>query len=149
MQVTPKAATENLQKRSQKSPDIELLQYCCMNPLATYLGGGMVSPRIIARLFSAASILFRMAPWRHVSEAQVLRIDIPDLEVEGACLSVIGGAGESFGLLLFRSVEAYVAFASSPPSPAGEVNIERRTTRTARGTRPSSHQRTGAPTSAF
>jgi hypothetical protein len=93
------------------------------DPLATYLGGGTISPRIIARLFSAASILFRMAPWRHVSEGQVLRIDIPDLAVEGACLSVIGGAGESFGLLLFRSVEAYVAFASSPPNPPSEEKL--------------------------
>ncbi|HXI11442.1 MAG TPA: SEC-C metal-binding domain-containing protein [Thermoanaerobaculia bacterium] len=89
----------------------------------SYLGGGAISPAVVARLFSAASILFRAAPWRHVSEEQILRVDIPRLAVDGGCLSVIGGAGESFGLLLFRSIEAYKAFASGPPAPASEEEL--------------------------
>jgi hypothetical protein len=83
-----------------------------LDPLPTYLGDGAISPAIVASLFSAASVLFRTAPWRHVGEEQVLRVDIPDLQVEAACLSVIGGAGESLGLLLFRSIDAYATFAS-------------------------------------
>ena len=82
-------------------------------PEFTYLGGGTIRPAAVARLFSAASILFRTAPWRRVEEHQIVRVDIPALEVDGACLSVIGGGGESFGLLIFRSIEAYHSFAGA------------------------------------
>lgn len=92
-------------------------------PFATFLADGAIAPDVVGDLFSAASAFFRAAPWRHVSEEQVLRVDIPALQVEGACLCVIGGAGESFGLLLFRSMDAYVAFASRPPLPATEETL--------------------------
>jgi len=48
---------------------------------------------------------------------QVLRVDIPQLGVEGACLSIIGALGESFGITLFPSHgghEAFVAAGSEP-----------------------------------
>ncbi len=94
-------------------------------PLAmvqSYLAGGN-SPAVVARLFSAAGSLFRAAPWRDVSEDQLVRVDIPSLAVDGVCLSVIGGAGESFGLLLFQSLEAYEALAAAPPAPASEEEL--------------------------
>ncbi len=85
--------------------------------LTSYLADG-VSPDLVRTFFSAASSLFRAAPWRHVTEQQVLCVDIPELQVKEACLTVIGGAGESRGLLLFRSLDAFMNFGSAlPPDP--------------------------------
>jgi hypothetical protein len=74
----------------------------------SYLGDG-VEPEVVASLFSAAGAFFRAAPWKHVDETQVLQADIPVLGLSEACLCIIGGAGESFGLLLFRSFAGYRA----------------------------------------
>jgi hypothetical protein len=79
-------------------------------PENSYLGDGEVPPRLVAELFKAASLLFRTAPWRRMSDQQILRVDIPSLGIDGACLSVIGAAGESYGLLLFSSVVDYHTF---------------------------------------
>jgi SEC-C motif len=76
----------------------------------SYLGDGDIPPRLVEELFRAARLLFRTAPWRLMSDQQILRVDIPHLGIDGACLSVIGAAGESFGLMLFRSVHDYHAF---------------------------------------
>ena len=83
----------------------------------SYLAGG-ISSGIVGRLFSVSSVVFRMSPWRRMVDSEVLRIDIPQLDLEGACLSVIGAAGESFGFLLFPSVEAFEAFVTAPPEPS-------------------------------
>lgn len=80
-------------------------------PPASYLDGGKIPPEILGGFFSAASILFKMAPWQRMFDSEILRVDIPRLDIEGACLSVIGAAGESFGILLFRSLESFEAFA--------------------------------------
>ena len=95
---------------------------------ASYLEDGRVSPATVAQLFRAAEILFRLAPWTVAADNQVLRMDIPALGVEGACLSVIGNLGESLGLLVFPSLEAFDAFAM-----AGE-EAERRGSRPDAGT---------------
>ena len=85
----------------------------------SYLAGGSIAPEVVARLFSAASRFFRAAPWRHVTENQLIGVDIPALEIEGGCLCIVGGQGESFGLLLFRSLEALERYASQKPGPGG------------------------------
>ncbi|HUP59664.1 MAG TPA: SEC-C domain-containing protein [Thermoanaerobaculia bacterium] len=76
----------------------------------SYLGDGDIPPDAVRELFQAASLLFRSAPWRHMSDQQVLRVDIPHFEIDGACLSVIGAGGDSFGLLLFDSILEYESF---------------------------------------
>lgn len=77
----------------------------------SYLGDGDIPPDAVQELFEAASLLFRQAPWRLVGDQQILRVDIPRFEIDSACLSVIGAAGESFGLLLFDSLDDYETFA--------------------------------------
>lgn len=79
-------------------------------PQPSYLGHGKIAPQLVGELFQAAALLFRTAPWRRLSDQQILRVDIPSLGIDGACLSIIGGAGESFGLLLFGSLEDFDAF---------------------------------------
>jgi hypothetical protein len=76
----------------------------------SYLQEGEIAEETVAEFFVAAQSLFKAAPWGVVQEHQIVGVDIPRLKVEGACLSVIGGNEESFGILLFRSVEDYLAF---------------------------------------
>ena len=93
-------------------------------PDQSYLEQGRVSAETIADLFRAAELVYRMAPWKTMDEQQLVRVDVPRFGVSGACLSVIGGAGESFGLILFPSLEAFEAFASTVQTPdAGRIDL--------------------------
>ena len=75
----------------------------------SYLTGG-IAPAAMAKLFDAASTFYRAKPWEHVIEQQLVRIDIPAMRVDGSCMSIIGGVGESFGFLLFPSIEDFENF---------------------------------------
>ncbi len=79
--------------------------------LPSYLAGD-ISPDVIERFFLAAAALYRAAPWKSVTEDQVVRVDIARLAVDGRCLSVIGHAGESLGFLLFPSLDDFDDFIS-------------------------------------
>jgi len=76
----------------------------------SYLRGG-ATPAIVREFFDAAIPLFRAAPWRQIEDRQIIAVDIPAFDIRDACLSVIGAAGESFGLLLFRSMNDFWSFA--------------------------------------
>lgn len=76
----------------------------------SYFGNGGISADALGQLFQAASLLFRAAPWRYATEEHLLRVDIPQFGIEGACLCVIGEAGESRGILLFRSLADFERF---------------------------------------
>ncbi len=73
----------------------------------SYFENGRVGIEAVASLFRAADVLYRLAPWKVAADTQVLRVDIPAYDVVGACLSIIGNAGESTGLILFPSLEAF------------------------------------------
>jgi hypothetical protein len=90
---------------------------------ASYLGDGRVPADAMAELFRCAEQLWRIAPWNAASDDQVLRMDIPALGVEGACLSIIGELGESFGVMIFPSLAGYQGFldAADAPRPAGST----------------------------
>lgn len=98
------------------TPELDVLLHQMLESMAddadapSYLDGGRIAPETVARLFSSAEILYRMAPWKVASDDQVLRLDIPSLGVEGACLSIIGSLDESLGLILFPSAVGYDAF---------------------------------------
>ena len=77
---------------------------------ASYLEGGRVPPSAVAELFSAAEVLYRMAPWKYADDTQVLRMDIPTLEVDGACVSILGNAGLQQGVAIFPSLAGFQAF---------------------------------------
>jgi SEC-C motif len=79
-------------------------------PDESYLEEGRVSVDTVADLFGAAELVYRMAPWKAMDDQQLVRVDIPSLGIDGACLSVIGAGGESFGLILFPSLEGFEAF---------------------------------------
>jgi hypothetical protein len=86
----------------------------------SYLEGGRVPPEAVAALFAAAEILYRVAPWKVATDDRVLRMDIPALGVEGACVSIIGNLGESLGVLVFPSLSGYRAFGRAAEGPLRE-----------------------------
>ena len=76
----------------------------------SYLEGGRISPETVAGLFASSARLFRCAPWNSVHDSQVLRMDIPALGVDGACISIMGFLGESYGAAMFQSLASFLAF---------------------------------------
>jgi hypothetical protein len=77
---------------------------------ASYFEGGRIAAQSIESLFRAAEALFRVAPWKVADDAQVLRLDIPALGVEGGCVSIIGALGESLGFIIFPSLMGFESF---------------------------------------
>jgi hypothetical protein len=84
---------------------------------ASYLAGGRIPPEAVAQLFASARALHALAPWRVMTDDQVLRLDIPALGVEGACVSVIGQLGQSRGILIFPSLVGYDALLRCAEAP--------------------------------
>ncbi|MEJ7729939.1 MAG: hypothetical protein WKG00_12040 [Polyangiaceae bacterium] len=81
---------------------------------ASYLGGGALSADRMATFFSTAGRLWRAAPWDIVpSDSHLLGVDVPALGLTGVCVSIIGQAGQSFGLLAFESIAAQRAFVAA------------------------------------
>ena len=78
----------------------------------SYLEGGSVSEKTVAEFFQAAETLYRVAPWKKMTEVQPVRVDIPALDVREACFSVAGSMGESQGLFLFGSIDDFEFFFS-------------------------------------
>jgi hypothetical protein len=62
---------------------------------------------LLARFAEASSQLYRCAPWTMLSDTEVLGVDIPELGISDACLSVIGSAQDWCGFALFDDIEAY------------------------------------------
>ncbi|MFN7964529.1 MAG: SEC-C domain-containing protein [Acidobacteriota bacterium] len=93
---------------------------------AGYLGGGRVSHDAVSELFDAADDLGLAAPWTIVGDQQLLRLDIPALGVEGACVSIIGALGQTLGLLIFPSHARYEAFervATRPRRKSSRIDL--------------------------
>ena len=87
----------------------------------SYLEGGHVSPAAVARLFTAARFLWTVKPWNIANDGDAIRVDIPALGVDGACVSIIGALGERLGLMMFPSLEALGVFASAAERPQPET----------------------------
>ena len=76
----------------------------------SYFASGRVSPAAVEKLFTACAHLFAVQPWAVADDTQAIRMDIPALDVDGACVSVIGGLDECPGLSIFPSVEGLERF---------------------------------------
>ena len=94
----------------------------------SYLEGGNISARTVRHLFDVAVLFHAMTPWKTVAAEQVLRMDLPELEVEGACVSIIGGSGGVPGFLLFPSLDGFHSWASTPEPSGPEQTVETGTT---------------------
>jgi len=81
------------------------------------LGGGIV-PEAMASFFRAAVDLFRAKPWKLVPGDAILSVTAEARGLNQAALSVIGQMGQSFGFLLFSSVEDFDAYLDAAESIA-------------------------------
>ena len=70
----------------------------------SYFAWGRVPPDAVEKLFNACLSLFAAKPWTVAGDTQVLRLDIPALDVDGACVSIVGALGEVHGLAIFPSM---------------------------------------------
>lgn len=95
---------------------------------ASYFENGRVSEASIDGLFRAARLLYLTAPWEKlVDDRQFLRLDIPALDVEGACVSVIGTLGEELGLIIFPSLteaKHFLRFAGNNNNRSGDGPVD-------------------------
>jgi hypothetical protein len=83
----------------------------------SYFEGGRVGKATVAALFRAAMSLYEVAPWEVAGDSQIIRVDIPRYDIAGGCLSIIGALGESLGLILFPSLEAFERFLDKADRP--------------------------------
>ena len=86
----------------------------------SYFASGHVSPAAVEELFAAGARLFESEPWKVVDDIQTIRMDIPDLDVDGACVSVIGGLGQLRGVLIFPSAEGFERYVEASATGALE-----------------------------
>ncbi len=68
---------------------------------------GGVSAESFERLFRTTSELFTAEPWSIVDDVEVLQVDIPSLNVEGACVSICGASSDIKGLMVLPSYDEF------------------------------------------
>ena len=73
----------------------------------SYFASGHVSAAAVEKLFTACARLFAVKPWAVADDTQAIRMDIPALDVDGACISVVGALDECRGVVIFPSVEDF------------------------------------------
>ena len=86
----------------------------------SYLAEGRVPAVAVEALFSAGNALYALEPWALGDEPPILRLDIPALGVDGACVSIIGQLGEVHGILIFPSLDDFYAFLDASKARAYE-----------------------------
>lgn len=94
---------ELLARMCEKLAEGDALEPSCLSP--------DVTPEAMSAFFKAAAALFRAKPWKQVPDDQCLfSVTIERLGVRDAAMSVIGQLGQSFGLILFSSLDAFEAY---------------------------------------
>ncbi len=84
---------------------------------ASYFGDGTVPEEVVRQLFAAARVLGHGFPWEIAADIEPIRVDIPGLGVDGACLSIIGQMGRSPGILVFSSLDDFETFLRTALQP--------------------------------
>jgi hypothetical protein len=79
-------------------------------PDLSWLADERIAPADLKAYFDAARALYLLAPWRFVPDTHVMRVDVPECAIEGACLSIVGELAETLGFLLFPSLDDFDGF---------------------------------------
>lgn len=74
-------------------------------------------PAAVEGLFGAADALNAVDPRSVVGDQRALRLDIPELGVEGACVSIIGALGENLGALIVPPLAGHEASRKAATRP--------------------------------
>ena len=77
---------------------------------ASYFEDGRIPASLVEQLFDAARFLHLAGPWQTALDDDLLRLDIPQLGLAGASISVLGAAGLERGFVIFPSYWAFEAF---------------------------------------
>ena len=85
---------------------------------------GRVSPAAVGKPFTACAHLFAVKPWALADDTQAIRMDIPALDVDGVCVSVIGGLDGCLGVSIFPSVEGLERFSRRRPVSSRNVRCQ-------------------------
>lgn len=75
----------------------------------TYLPPG-ASSELVADLFARARALHALEPWKNAGDEDVFAVDVPEMDIRGGVLSLIGSLGESTGFLMFASAADFRVF---------------------------------------
>lgn len=75
----------------------------------SYLYRDQVDPALVGGFFEAAGKLWKAAPWKNATDSQIVRLSVPALGLPSAAVSIMGMARKSYGLLMFESLEGYLA----------------------------------------
>lgn len=81
----------------------------------SYLERGTIVAELLECMFRESATLHRLAPWKRLSDADVIQLDVPELAISGACVSIVGASKRNYGFLLFDSFSDYDEFASHAP----------------------------------
>ncbi len=82
----------------------------------TWRGWGLPNA-VIARLFEAAAAFYRAAPWRSLTNAQLVYAEMPHGREWAAC--TLGNGGNEFGLALYGDREDFFRQIEAPTHAAG------------------------------
>ncbi|MFQ5946299.1 MAG: hypothetical protein ACE5NC_08630, partial [Anaerolineae bacterium] len=98
------------------SPDLPAVRQGLAG-MAEYMGGAPLPPGALdaagvtverMRAFAEAAKRFdEAAPWRHLTDEDLIRVEAPAAEPGLAYVTVLGAAGRTFGLGFFRSVDEH------------------------------------------
>lgn len=89
----------------------------------SYLTGG-ISAELMDSFFQSAAKLYSAKPWEVVPSDQfIFSVTIDQLGIQESVLSVIGQSGESFGVILFPSHDAFLRYCELSSQPASVNQI--------------------------
>ena len=92
-----------------------LMEHAAPDEPPSALDGSGVTVDVLRSFADAAATFYRAAPWRHLSDEDVIRIDAPKPPRGYAFAVVLGNAGHTFGLGFHASQAAHEAMRLMPP----------------------------------
>jgi tetratricopeptide (TPR) repeat protein len=91
------------------------------SPVPALMAGRGVALEDVREFAAAAERFHRAEPWQHLTNDDILAIEMPGLEKAARCAVVMGNAGMQFGLSFHDSPEAVEAFAEDPTARRGKA----------------------------
>jgi hypothetical protein len=109
------AAFPNLEVRIGPTPEVNEAADGLLESLAEHADGVVpyltadIDSSTMASLFESTANLYVSAPWKRLEDWQIICVDIPEMNIEGACISVIGAVSGDCGYIVFSSIAGYFA----------------------------------------
>jgi tetratricopeptide (TPR) repeat protein len=77
------------------------------SPIPDALSAQGVTAEKMRRFAEAANAFYEAAPWRHLTNDDLIRVESPHVEEELSHVSVMGGGGREFGLAFLESADDF------------------------------------------